>query len=90
MNIGRNPSYGEYFGGAIDEVTVYNRALSADEIQAIFAAGSAGKAHTTLQTSSPLPTSGWANEGATPAVVNGRYSVTNIIGTSPRFYRLIK
>ena len=31
------------FHGAIDEVTVYHRALSAGEIQAIFAAGSAGK-----------------------------------------------
>ena len=49
LNIGRNPAYGEYFTGAIDEVTVYNRALSAEEIQAIFAAGSAGKAHTSSQ-----------------------------------------
>jgi hypothetical protein len=31
------------FGGLIDEVEIYNRALSASEIQAIFAAGSAGK-----------------------------------------------
>jgi len=31
------------FGGLIDEVSVYNRALSAAEIQAIFNAGSAGK-----------------------------------------------
>lgn len=31
------------FAGIIDEVSLYNRALSADEIQAILAAGSAGK-----------------------------------------------
>ena len=49
LNIGRSPGYGEYFTGAIDEVTVYSRALSAAEIQAIFAAGSAGKAHTSTQ-----------------------------------------
>jgi hypothetical protein len=33
----------EHFAGLIDEVTIYNRALSAEEIAAIFNAGSAGK-----------------------------------------------
>jgi hypothetical protein len=32
-----------YFDGLIDEASVYNRALSADEIAAIYSAGSAGK-----------------------------------------------
>ena len=32
-----------HFGGVIDEVEVFNRALSADEIRAIYEAGSAGK-----------------------------------------------
>jgi len=32
-----------HFDGIIDEVEIYNRALSSSEIQAIFAAGSAGK-----------------------------------------------
>ncbi len=46
LNIGRNPGVsGEDFTGAIDEVTVYSRALSADEIQAIYAAGADGKSH---------------------------------------------
>lgn len=36
-------SFAETFDGLIDEVSVYNRALSASEIQAIFQAGSAGK-----------------------------------------------
>jgi hypothetical protein len=31
------------FNGLIDELAIYNRALSATEIQAIFSAGSAGK-----------------------------------------------
>jgi hypothetical protein len=33
----------EHFAGLIDEVSIYNRALTASEIQAIFTAGSAGK-----------------------------------------------
>ena len=44
----------------------------------------------TLQTASPLPTGGWTNEGSIPAIVNGRNSVTNIVGSLPRFYRLMK
>lgn len=33
----------EVFAGLIDEVTIYNRAMTASEVQAVFAAGSAGK-----------------------------------------------
>ncbi|MBI4661362.1 MAG: carbohydrate-binding protein, partial [Verrucomicrobia bacterium] len=43
LQIGRNPGFGEYFMGRIDEVAVYDRALSPTEIAAMFAAGSAGK-----------------------------------------------
>jgi len=32
----------QYFGGSIDEVAIFNRALSAAEVQAIYRAGSAG------------------------------------------------
>ena len=35
--------WGDYFNGDLDEVEIYNRALSDSEIQAIFNAGSAGK-----------------------------------------------
>ena len=35
FRIGSNPSYGEYFIGDIDEVRLYNRALSDSEIRAI-------------------------------------------------------
>ena len=34
LRIGGNANWGEYFAGTIDEVRVYNRALSAAEIQA--------------------------------------------------------
>lgn len=45
----------ELFPGMIDEVSVYNRALSSSEIQAIFNVGSAGKCST--QSSTPSPSS---------------------------------
>lgn len=32
LNLGRNPGFGEYFVGAIDEARFYDRALSAEEI----------------------------------------------------------
>jgi hypothetical protein len=35
-----------YYNGALDEVSIYNRGLAAAEIQAIYAAGSAGKCNT--------------------------------------------
>jgi concanavalin A-like lectin/glucanase superfamily protein len=34
LRIGGNSIWGEYFSGLIDEVRLYNRALSATEIQA--------------------------------------------------------
>ena len=39
------PGDGRRLLGAVDEVAVYDRALSAEEIAAIYAAGSAGKCH---------------------------------------------
>ena len=51
LRIGANASDGEdgtgyYFNGLIDEVSIYNRALTASEIQAIYTAGSGGKCYT--------------------------------------------
>jgi len=44
MAIGaRGMDYAATFRGAIDEMSIYNRALGASEVQAIFAANSAGK-----------------------------------------------
>jgi hypothetical protein len=44
LQIGHDPSNpGRYFHGQIDEASVYNTALSAGQIQAIYSAGSAGK-----------------------------------------------
>ncbi|WP_298550904.1 LamG-like jellyroll fold domain-containing protein [uncultured Algibacter sp.] len=44
----QNDDYVSFFGGQIDEVTVYNRALSEIEIQDIYNAGSNGKCSETL------------------------------------------
>ncbi len=49
MAIGaRGGDYGTSFFGSIDEVSVYNRALSASEIQSIYNAGGSGKCETNL------------------------------------------
>jgi len=48
LSIGGTAAYGEYFQGTIDEVRVYNRALSASELQADM--------NTPLGGSTPLPT----------------------------------
>src|SRR5258708_12314346 len=49
--MGRNPGFGEYFQGRIDEVGIYNRALAPAEIQAIYNAGGAGR----CKTATPCP-----------------------------------
>jgi len=41
-------NFGDYFNGSIDEVLIFNRSLSAEEIAAIYANQSVGKAVTTL------------------------------------------
>ena len=43
LNIGRNPAFGEYFKGMIDEVSIYNRALPQSEILQLFASRHSGK-----------------------------------------------
>ncbi|MEE8302485.1 MAG: LamG domain-containing protein, partial [Candidatus Tectomicrobia bacterium] len=43
VSIGWNGLFGEYWSGLIDEVSIYDRALSSAEVQSIFNAGSAGK-----------------------------------------------
>ena len=48
-NIGRNNDGTEYFNGAIDDVRIYNRALSASEIKRLYNIGAASKLNTTLK-----------------------------------------
>jgi len=46
VSIGWNGAFGEVWAGLIDEVQIFNRALTAAEVQSIFAAGSAGQCKT--------------------------------------------
>lgn len=81
--------------GQIDEVGVYNRALSTNEIQAIYAASSAGKCLTNMPPIPPTITShptnvtvlqgGFANfavsaTGSAPLGYQWRYNGTNLAG----------
>ncbi len=59
LQIGRAAPYGNYFDGLIGDVEVYNRALSANDIQYIYAANSAGtdpSATSTVSLSTPNTT----------------------------------
>lgn len=54
LEIGAQPVFGgRYFDGLIDEVEIYNRALTSAEILSIFQAGSVGKCKTSLGTITP-------------------------------------
>jgi len=53
--IGANALEGGYLNGLIDEVEIFNRALSESEIQAIVNAGSAGKCKAPTPTPTPTP-----------------------------------
>ena len=81
--------YGQAFGGLIDEVSLYNRALSTNEIQAIYNAGSAGNVRPAARGSGQLVarkttlTDNWDSNHGT---INGRGFAAGKVGrafTSP-------
>ena len=66
----RNPNrFGEFslqigfFSGLVDEVTVYSSALTTEEVQGLFLAGSAGKCTATFAPCPPGVVSLWPGEG---------------------------
>ena len=88
-----------YFQGLIDEPSVYNRALTTNEIAAIFAAGSAGKCvlPPTLPTITLHPTNSTvvagspavfnsAAAGSSPLAYQWRWNGTNIAGATNASY----
>jgi hypothetical protein len=61
-----NESYWDHkLGGSVDEVTLYNRPLSATEIAAIYAAGPAGKCKTPIVLTQPKGGVGYLSGGIT-------------------------
>ncbi len=57
LNLGRDPiNTDRLYHGLIDEVELFNRAVSASEIQAIYAVGSTGKCRPTIATPTPTET----------------------------------
>ena len=70
------------FAGNLDEVTLYNRALSSNEIAAIYAAGAAGKCKTT---NAPSITGQPQNQGVN--VGSGASFTVTAAGTPPLNYQ---
>jgi hypothetical protein len=76
LSIGCLAEYGNYFKGRLDEVRVYNRALSGNEIE-----------DTTSPWFSPFfSASAWTNDGATTVLLNGAADSGSPGGIAP-FYR---
>ena len=63
-------TYGSYLGGLLDELSIYNRGLSSNEIAGIYNAGSAGKCPPP-----PMP----------PSISSQPVSRTNIVATTASF-----
>jgi hypothetical protein len=92
MCIGANGN-GYFFNGLVDEVSIYNHALTAAEIQSIYASGSGGKcpssapvilAQPTNQTVSVGETASFnvAVSGAAPLSYQWNFNGTNIVGAT--------
>jgi hypothetical protein len=78
----RGDTLGNSFYGSMDEVSVYNRALSAAEIQAIFNAGAVGKC------AAPLAPVILTQPRSTNALVGGSVTFTVVAGgTQPLGYQ---
>ena len=63
-----------FLNGQLDEVSVYDRALSASEIQSIFTAGSAGKCKSQPTISSISPNNGQQGQQNLSVNVNGQFT----------------
>ncbi len=70
-----------FFNGKIDEVSLYNRALSSNEVASIYNAGSAGKSSSSAPVITSQPTNVTVNQGG-----NATFTVA-ASGTSPLSYQ---
>jgi hypothetical protein len=80
LNLGLRPSSGERFKGRLDEVSLYERALSSNQIAAIYLAGSGGKCTPVPPAITSQPTNLTVVAGAT-----AEFDVV-AIGTAPLTY----
>jgi hypothetical protein len=87
------PFAGSYYSGLMDEISVYNRALTAAEIQAIYAAGSSGKCPPSAPAIVTQPTNqtavvgmtatfGVSAVGSSPLGYQWRFNGTNLAGAT--------
>jgi hypothetical protein len=80
LTIGQAESLG-FMNGILDEISVYNRALSQAELQAIARAGSAGKCK--LSTASAVVPSAGGNAGQVTVTLSGsQFSPTSVVSLS--------
>jgi hypothetical protein len=77
-------TYGTYFGGLLDEFSIYNRGLSSNEIAAVYGAGAGGKCPV-VSSVAPTITKQPTNQTVT-AGANVTFSVT-ATGTAPLHYQ---
>jgi len=75
IHLGDLPILGAHFHGAVDELRIYNRALSSGEIAAIHSAGGAGLCESSIVLCS----------NCSPAIVTQPASRTNLTGTTASF-----
>jgi hypothetical protein len=78
-------TYGTTLGGLLDEMSIYNRALSQSEIAAIYHAGSAGKCDLTSSGDVPVITHQPTNQ-TVAAGATATFTVT-ATGTAPLYYQ---
>ncbi len=83
VTIGASSPTGEFMNGIMDEVSLYNRALSASEILSIYNAGSAGKCPPPTTNCVPAPSGlvgWWKGDGNTLDSVAGNNGVAVNVG----------
>ncbi|HEY3181756.1 MAG TPA: LamG-like jellyroll fold domain-containing protein, partial [Gaiellaceae bacterium] len=80
LRIGADLTWGEYFQGKIDDVRVYNRALSTSEIQSDMAAAVTAPPPAAPQNTSPPTISGTAQQGQTLTAGDGSWTDTPTFG----------
>ena len=87
LGIRNTPSVGYWYGGFLDDVRIYNRALDANEISQLYALGSTGSSQTDTQPPS-IPTNlTSSNITQTGATIQWTASTDNVAVAGYKIYR---